>query len=203
MFKRLMIILAVLTASLAATRLAGPDAEAAADPTQQDLQAKLLTAQDLTAVTNAQWEALPVRAENTGPAGQADGTGCAELDSAVLSHNGGLVNSGAQDFVAPSGDFIEQTIAFDRSAADHVRELATAIGHCPQLSFSDGPKVTVQPTALGEGTAGFRGLIDGVSRSVVLTGVHGDYVVELVASDHGQSDAHYRALLERAFSRLG
>jgi len=197
MFKRSMVLLAVLTASQFFASTAQ-----AADPSKADLQRMLLTPQDLAALTKAEWQVLPIRAENAGPAGQADNTGCPELDNAVLAHNTGLLDSGAQDFVGVKGDFIEETIAFDKAAVGHVTQLATAIAHCPMLTFTDGPKVGVQPMSLGAGTAGFRGIIGGVSRSVVLTGAHKDYVVELIASDHGQSDAYYQALLERAFFRI-
>lgn len=197
MFKRAMVVLAVLTAS----QMFG-SAVQAADPSKADLQRMLLTAQDLAALTNTQWQALPIRVEDSGPAGEADDTGCPELDNAVLAHNTGLVDSGALDYVNANGDFIEETIVFDRQAAEHVRQLATAIEHCPVLTFTDGPKVGVQPMRLGERTAGFRGIIGGVSRSVVLTGAYKEYVVELIASDHGQPDAYYQALLERAFFRI-
>jgi hypothetical protein len=202
MFKRTIIILAILTSSLTACKLATPAARASENPSRDDLQRMLLTPQDLAPLTQAQWKTLPIRVDNVGPAGQSDGTGCAELDKAVLARNTGLVDSGAQVFVSGGGDFIEQTIAFDRSAAAHVGELAMAVSHCPEMTFADGPKVTVRPMSLGDGTAGFRGIIGGVSRSVVLTGAHGNYVVELIASDHGQSDAYYQALLDRAFYRI-
>ncbi len=197
MFKQAFGVLAVLAVST----LAGSPARAA-DPGPSDLQRKLLTTSDLATLTKTQWQPLPIRAENSGPAGQADQTGCPELDNAVLAHNTGLVDSGAQDFVATSGDFIEETLAYDKSAAAHVNALGTAIAHCPKLTFTDGPSVGVQPMHLGDQTAGFRGIIGGVSRSVVLTGAHGDYVVELIASDHGYPDSYYQALLEQAFFRV-
>jgi hypothetical protein len=198
MFKKSMIMLAILTAS----QLLGPKAWAVADPTQPDLQRMLLTTDDLSALTKAGWAAMPIRVENAGPAGEAVDTGCNELDTAVLAHNTGLTDSGAAEFVTTAGDYLEETIAFDPKAAADVAQLATAIDHCPVLTFTDGPKVGVAPMKLGEGTAGFRGVIGGVSRSVVLTGAHDNYVVELIASDRNQPDAYYQALLEKAFFKI-
>jgi hypothetical protein len=198
MFTQTMVILAILTAS----HFAAPSAKTA-DPSRSELQRMLLNSQDLAEVTKARWldGEIQVR-EAAGAAGEADSSGCPEMDTAVLAHNTGLTSSGAIQYATPAGDYLEQMVAFDRRAATDVAQLATAITHCPVMTFADGPKVGVQPMRLGEGTAGFRGMIGGVSRSVVLTAAHKDYVVELVASDRGQPDAYYKALLDRAFFRI-
>lgn len=202
MFTKILIMLAILTASATASHFTAPSAKSA-DPSRSDLQRMLLSSLDLAEVSKTQWSAGEIQErEVSGPAGQADSTGCPELDTAVLAHNTGLTDSGAMQFATPAGDYLEQTIAYDRRATEDVAQLATAIAHCPVMTFADGPKVSVQPMRLGDGTAGFRGMIGGVSRSVVLTAAHKDFVVEIIASDHGQSDAYYKALLERAFSRI-
>jgi hypothetical protein len=198
MFTKSLMMLAILTAA----SLGAPN-EMAPDPSQSDLQRKLLTSQDLSEMTHARWSSGEIQVRQaSGPAGEADSTGCAELDGAVLSHNNGLVDSGAIQFETAAGDYLEQTIAFDRRATADVTQLATAIAHCPVMTFADGPKVGVQPMRLGDGTAGLRAMMGGASRSVVLAAAHKDYVVELIASDRGQTDAYYKALLERAYLRI-
>src|SRR5262245_61308832 len=90
MFTKILIMLAILTASATAQHLAAPSAKQP-DPSRSDLQRMLLNSQDLAEVTKTRWSDGEIQEwQVSGPAGQADATGCPELDTAVLAHNTGL-----------------------------------------------------------------------------------------------------------------
>lgn len=196
MFTRSMMMLPVLV--LFSMAAAVPQ-----DPSREELQRELLTAQDLQRVTKIPWMAEAVVVNGpTGPAGTSQSSGCAGMDRAVLAQNTGLTDSGVQPFHSAAGDVLEQTVVFDTLAQEHVRELSAAVDDCPQMRFPDGPPVIIAPVEFGDDVAGFRAYIDGQSRSAVLVAAHGDYVVELVASDSGHPDSYFLALLEAARQRV-
>lgn len=191
-------LLGAWAAPAVAAAPAAPDkAVQDAAPTREDLRAMLLHPDELAAHTKTTWVAKPA------PAGDspASTTGCAGLDNAVLASNTGLVDSGPVDYLGANGDLIEQNIAHDPQSAQHVRELATGIADCPAMTF-DGMSVPIKPMDLGSDVAAFRVFIGGQSRSAVLTASHGDYVVELITSDHGFGDGYFQSLLDLAYNRL-
>lgn len=176
-------------------------ASAAEDaPTRDELRRMLLTPEELAPLTQTTWTMQPALAGDS----PASTTGCTGLDTAVLASNTGLVDTGPMDFMGANGDLIEENVAYDRDATAHVQELAAAITDCPAMTF-DGLSVPIKTFELN-GVAGevaaFRVYINGVSRSVVLTASHGDYVVELIASDHNFGADYYRALLTAAFDKV-
>jgi hypothetical protein len=196
MFTRSMMMLPVLV--LFSMAAAVPQ-----DPSREDLQRHLLTTQDLQRVTRIPWMADVVVVNGpTGPAGTSESSGCPGMDEAILAQNTGLTDSGVQPFHSASGDVLEQTVVYDELAQEHVRELSDAVDNCPVMRFPDGPPVTIRPVEFGDSVAGFRACIDGQSRSAVLVAAHGEYVVELVASDSGHPDDYYLALLQAAFARV-
>ncbi len=207
MFMRSMTVVPVV-ALLAATAVAGSvagsaQAAAASDPSREDLQNLLLSNQELAEPTGKTWRAgTLVTTGPTGPAGTTESSGCTALDSAVLAQNTGLTDSGVQAFYAQSGDYLEQTVVYDRTANEHVQELSRAIEPCPAMKFSDGPAVTLKAIDLGPNVAGFRSYIGDQSQSAVLVASHGDHVVELVLSDDGYTDAIFQKLLAAAFAQI-
>lgn len=203
MFTRsgMLAVLILLTAAAAPERVAA--VAAPGDPSREQLQHLLITSQDLEAVTKMSWVALPLEVRYpAGPAGTAASSGCPGMDNAVLANNTGLLDSGVQPFHTKAGDFLEETIAYDKSAKEHVQQLGLAIQACPVMIFTDGPPIEVKPIDLGETVAGFRAYIGGISRSVVLAAAYGDYVIELIFSDRDYPDSFYKALLRAAYYRV-
>ncbi|MBB5867869.1 hypothetical protein F4553_001248 [Allocatelliglobosispora scoriae] len=193
----------VLTLGITAVFAAAAPAMASAAeqaPTREQLKRMLLTPGELAPLTKTTWTVQPALAGDS----PASTTGCTGLDTAVLASNTGLVDSGPFDFLAANGDLIEQNIAYDPDSAAHVKQLAAAITDCPAMTF-DGMSVPIKTMPIGtnpDRIAAFRVYIDGVSRSVVLTASHGDYVVELIASDHNFDEAYYQGLLSAAFAKV-
>jgi hypothetical protein len=165
-------------------------------PTTDQLKRMLLTPADLEALTHTTWSTQPVIG-----GGLAGPSGCPELDNVVLADNTGLTTSGLQDYVSAEGHLIEENVVHDPNAIADIKALATAIAHCPALSF-EGIYAPIEALDLGSNVAAFRVFINGVSRSVVLNGSHGDYVVELIAGDHNNSDSFWRSLLDAAYHRI-
>jgi hypothetical protein len=193
-----------VVALLAATAMAAPASAAVSrDPSREDLQQLLLDTQDLPEATGKTWMAgALVTTGPTGPAGTTESSGCTALDNAVLAQNTGLTDSGVQAFYAESGDFLEQTVVYDRAASEHITELSRAIEQCPAMKFSDGPAVTLKPINLGQSVAGFRSYVGDQSQSAVVIAQHGEHVVELVMSDPGYTDAQLQNLLRAAFAQI-
>jgi hypothetical protein len=193
-----------VVALLAATAFAAQASAATSrDPSREDLQEFLLTAEDLPGATGKAWMAgALVTTGPTGPAGTSEPSGCPAMDNAVLAQNTGLTDSGVQAFYTPSGDYLEHTVVYDPAAAQHVQELSGAITGCPTMKFSDGPAVTLKPVDLGPAAAGFRSFVGDQSQSAVLVAEHGDYVVELVVGDTSLTDTHLKNLLQTAFDQI-
>jgi hypothetical protein len=168
-------------------------------PSKQQLQARLLTSDDLAPFTNDTWHAVPDKSS-----GDNNKIGCQALDKLTVISSDGAPNA-KTTLRSSKGDMFNELVAFVPHASSSIHKIDAAIKKCPTIT-ADGHKLQTSPIAstnAGDASTGLKAGKGAVHVSALFVS-SGNYLAAMVFPEvgPGYAQSYYTALDKAAVKKI-